>query len=469
MKLLLVFPNQLFVQPIEGYKLLFIESWFYFDRNLKFHKQKLILHRASMQAKYQALDTEKIYLSHPVSVNKLKSIIKQYDDIYAYDPVDDEVKNYYQQFNIKWFDSPIFLNTMDDLQTYFSDKKKYFMHDFYVAQRHKHNILIDNDKPVGGKYSFDHENRKKIPKTMNIPKNIIFENNDFVNSAKLWVDKHFPNNPGSLSFNYPTTRQEALQQLDYFLEYKFNYFGAYQDALSDTDPYLFHSNISSSLNIGLLSPQEVIKKALLCDVSLASKEGFIRQILGWREFIRAMYVLEGKTLKSANHLNHYNQLSENWTKANIGIPIINQTLKKIHHFAYSHHIERLMVLSNLMLLLNVHPRSVHDFFLTMHIDAYEWVMVPNVYGMSQFSAGNLMTTKPYFSGSNYLIKMGVKKGDWQNQWDAVFYLFLKQHRELIQKNPRLKMLINHLDKKDTQIMKTYETLKENLLSIAIKQ
>ena len=464
MDAMLIFPHQLFVKNQEDTVFIFLEDWHFFNREIPFHKHKLILHRASMKAFFSSLKGDHVYLEYPFKLHDLENILKDYDHVYAYDPVDTVVKKTYNHLPITWLQSLNFLTDEETITHYFQSKKSYLMHDFYVFQRKRLNLLMEDGKPSGGRYSFDQENRKSLPKELSIPKPLVFDRNDYIIEAINWVNTHFKSNPGRAeNFNYPVTHEDAQKQLAYFLTYKFDLFGPYQDALSEKDPYLFHSNLSSSLNIGLLSPNEIINAALKTNAPIESKEGFIRQIIGWREFIRALYILEGRSMKSMNFLNHKNKLSSAWYRAETKIPIIDQTIHKLITTAYSHHIERLMVLGNFMFLLNIDPFEVYKYFMVTHIDAYEWVMVPNVYGMSQYASGPLMTTKPYFSASNYLKKMGVKNGEWAHYWDALFYIFLKDNQALIEKNPRLGILIKNLNRKDDETMKQYATLKDELL------
>lgn len=462
MKAMLVFPNQLYVKPSKNTKLFLLEDWHFFNRDLPFHKHKLILHRASMKAYFEALTEPKSYYDYGFDLNHLREELLTYEKIYAHDPVDLEIKKYYQSFNIEWLESQNFITDEPTIKSFFSTKNRYLMHDFYVFQRKRLNILMLNGEPLNGRYSFDQENRKKLPKDMLIPKPLTFSNK-YITEATNYVNKLFKDNPGNSDlFNYPVTKDEAKQQLHYFMAHKFKHFGPYQDAFSNEDPYLFHSNLSSSLNIGLLSPKEIIDEALKQNVPIESKEGFIRQIIGWREFIRALYILEGAQMKQSNSLNQTRKLSSSWYQAKTDIDIVDQTIQKLLDFSYTHHIERLMVLGNIMLLLNIDPKEVYNYFMALHIDAYDWVMVPNIYGMSQF-ATPIMTTKPYFSGSNYLKKMGVKDGEWANKWDALFYMFLEEHRDIIEKNPRLGVLIKNLDKKDQDTLNHYQSIKKSLL------
>ena len=209
------------------------------------------------------------------------------------------------------------------------------------------------------------------------------------------------------------------------------------------------------LNVGLLTPAYVIDHALAYasanEIPINSLEGFIRQILGWREFIRAVYELKGNEERIRNYWGFTRTIPASFWKGTTGIAPIDSTIKKILETGYCHHIERLMVLGNFMLLCEFDPDEVYRWFMEMFIDAYDWVMVPNVYGMSQFADGGLMSTKPYISGSNYLMKMSdYSKGDWQAVWDALFWRFMHVHRDFFLQNPRLGMLIKTFDKMPEQ-------------------
>ncbi len=469
MKALLIFPNQLYIQAREGYMHIYIEDECFFNNGISYHKHKLMLHRASMKSHYNQLNGEKIYIEYPTSFELIQGILALYEEITAYDPVHHDVYDNYSKLSVTWLESLNFLTDTNTIKNYFDQKKRYFMYDFYVFQRKRLNILMDDGKPLGGQYSFDSENRKKLPKDITIPIPIDFRKSAEVIAAGKWVEKMFPNHPGSIeTFNHPTTRKEALDQLDQFLNHKLVYFGPYQDAMSNIDPYLFHSNLSSSLNIGLLSPLEIIEQVIEKDVPLSSKEGFIRQIIGWREFVRSVYLIEGKDMKHQNFLNHQNKLSNAWYQANIGFPIVDQAIKKYIEFGYLHHIERLMVIGNLMMMLKIDPNEVYRYFMEFSIDGYDWVMVPNIYGMSQFACGDLMTTKPYFSGSNYLKKMGVQNGEWAETWDALFYLFIRDHKEIIETNVRLGVLLTIYNKKSQEDINHYEKLMNQFLDITVK-
>jgi deoxyribodipyrimidine photolyase-related protein len=465
MKAIILFPHQLFIKPVAGYHYVYIEDAHFFDR-LPFHKHKLILHRASFKSHYDQNTCPKTYLDYPVSKNELDRLLHGFDSLYAYDPIEKSLLKAYEDDAITYFESPNFLTDTNEFKHFFKDKKRYVIYDFYVFQRKRTGIMMEDGKPLGGRFSFDVENRKKLPKNLQVPVIDTTQKSHHIDEAKKWVATRFPGNPGDVTtFNYPVDHETAEMLLNDFIFYKLVDFGPYQDALDQRDPYLFHSNLSAAINIGLLSPQDVMDRVLESDVPLPSKEGFIRQILGWREYVRALYVLEGKRLFASNDLNHTRKLSDAWGTS-IGIPIVDYCIDKLNQTAYLHHIERLMVMGNLMMLLNIHPKEVYRYFSSYFIDAYDWVMIPNVFGMSQYAAEHVMTTKPYFSGSNYLKKMGVTLTRFDEVWDALFYLFIHDHHQLIQDNPRLSILTGLLNRKTAREMSHYRVLKEDLLKIA---
>jgi deoxyribodipyrimidine photolyase-related protein len=235
------------------------------------------------------------------------------------------------------------------------------------------------------------------------------------------------------------------------LQNRFEKFGIYEDAIVANESVLHHSVLSPMLNIGLLVPQQIIHRTIEIStkkqIPLNSLEGFIRQIMGWREFIKIVYEREGIKQRTKNYWNFKRKIPKSFWEGTTGIAPIDITIKKILANGYCHHIERLMVLGNFMLLCEFDPDEVYQWFMEMFIDAYDWVMVPNVYGMTQFADGGLMTTKPYISGSNYLMKMSdYEKGEWQQVWDGLFWRFMHEHRSFFLSNPRIGMLVHTFDK-----------------------
>lgn len=348
--------------------------------------------------------------------------------------------------------SPLFLTSREQFLAYRQRYKRYFMADFYKLQRRRLDILMDGEEPVGGKWSFDDQNREKLPKSVSVPGVVSPEPTAHVKEVSAWVQQHYADHPGAGSpFWLPVTREDALQWMQTFLAERFAQFGPYEDALSDRDPYLFHSVLSPLLNLGILTPQEVVDAALEYaehhDIPLNSLEGFIRQMIGWREYIRGCYHVIGPEQKASNALNHERRLTDHWYDGTTGLVPVDQVIERLNQRGWAHHIERLMVMSNVMLLCEIHPQEVYRWFMELFVDSAEWVMVPNVFGMGQFADGGVMMTKPYISGSNYLRKMGhYKKVAWCDIWDGLYWRFIDRHQSIIKKNHRMSMMVATLNR-----------------------
>ena len=259
---------------------------------------------------------------------------------------------------------------------------------------------------------------------------------------------------GSADVWLPWTREGARRALREFLEERFHDFGPYEDALTTRHTRVFHSTLSPLINISLLHPNDVLETAIeyadAHEVPMNSLEGFVRQILGWREFMRAAYERDGKYMRTRNAFGHKGRLPESFWGGGTGLTPMDHLIERALKFGYAHHIERLMVAGNLMLLAEIDPDEVYRWFMGMFVDACDWVMVPNVYGMSQFADGGLFATKPYISGSNYLRKMSdYPRGDWEEIWTALYWRFIDRHRELFESNHRLSMMPRMLDKMDS--------------------
>jgi deoxyribodipyrimidine photolyase-related protein len=462
----LLFPHQLFQDILklrEADEVYLVEEFLFFNQ-YKFHKLKLTLHRASMKYYEDYLIRSNLQL-HYVEATEKESDIRvlietlskrDISEIHFYDVCDDWLEQRIVRTCAEWgiktkeYPSLLFINTKEDLKDYFGKREKYFQTDFYIQQRKKLNILIDDQqKPVGGKWSFDAENRLKYPKDKMPPKVVFPEVNRFYEDAINYVEKNFSDNYGvcSKSIVYPVTHSQSEAWLQQFLEDRFSGFGEYEDAIVGKVLFLHHSVLSPLINIGLLQPMQVVDAAIVFaqknEVSLNSLEGFIRQIIGWRECIRGVYIYKGVQERRANFWKFQKPLPASFYDASTGIGPLDSTIKKVLTSAYCHHIERLMILGNFMVLTETNPDAVYQWFMELFIDAYDWVMVPNIYGMSQFADGGLMATKPYISGSNYLMKMSdFNKGDWQTTWDGLFWRFLHVHRDFFSKNPRLNMLLS---------------------------
>ena len=467
----LIFPNQLFEhsQLLEnGFPIFLVEELLFF-KHYNFHKQKIAFHRATMKH-YEAFliskNIEVDYIESSKDISDIRELIPYLKslgitNITYIDPVD----NWLQKRIAKGcldnsieknvYDSPLFLNTKEDLQPFFrSDKKKYHQTSFYTAQRNNRHILIDPDgKPTGGKWTFDAENRKKYPAKKTPPAIQFPDVDSFYKEALEYVDKNFSTNIGQLTTNglYPTNFKTSKLWFQQFLEQRFLEFGTYEDAIVAENSILNHSVLTPMLNIGLITPAYVIEQSIAFaetnNIPINSLEGFVRQIIGWREFIRGIYESRGSDERTRNFWGFTKKIPKSFYDGTTGIYPIDQTIKKTLETGYCHHIERLMVLGNFMLLCEFDPDEVYRWFMELFIDSYDWVMVPNVYGMSQFADGGLMATKPYISGSNYLMKMSnYKKGEWQAVWDGLFWRFMDTHRSFFRQNPRLGMLVAMFDK-----------------------
>lgn len=465
----LVFPHQLFPDNPSLHKNrdTFIVEEFLFFRQVNFHKQKLVLHRASMKAFTAYLESKKyktVYIETFEKRSDTRMLVnnlagQSVSEIHYTDTHDNWLEKRLTEaaqknkIRLVKYASPNFLNQPEDVKGLFENKKSYFQTDFYIHQRKKRKLLLEKDnKPIGGKWTYDTENRLKFPKNEMVPGIRLPKENNYVKEAQQYVAKHFKTNYGeALPFSYPVTFSDAEKWLDDFLENRFGKFGIYEDAMVKDESILYHSVLSPLLNIGLLNPQQIIDKAIKAaidyDIPLNSLEGFIRQIIGWREFIRIVYDREGSKQRTTNYWGFTRKIPGSFWSGETGIHPIDTVIKRLLKTGYSHHIERLMVLGNFMLLCEFDPDDVYRWFMEMFVDSYDWVMVPNVYGMTQFADGGLMTTKPYISGSNYLMKMGNwDKGEWQKIWDGLFWRFMHVHRNFFLTNPRLGMLVKTFDK-----------------------
>ena len=466
----LIFPHQLFkdISLLKKADSVYIIEEYLFFNQYKFHKQKLALHRASMKYYEHYLQVNGIKTNFIDATNKQSDIrifihniaANQNVSIQLYDVCDNWLEKriietcHSNNIEFKEYATPLFINSKEDLSMYFGVKQKYLHNDFYIQQRKKLNILIDeNGKPQGGKWSHDADNRLKYPKNKIVPKTKFPAVNHFYKEAIDYVSKNYKNNYGNISeeFIYPSTHLQSEEWLDNFLASRLNEFGDYEDAIVDNENILHHSVLTPMLNIGLLLPLQIVHAAIEYanknSVPINSLEGFIRQIIGWREFIRGVYVFKGTKERTTNFWEFKKDIPTSFYEANTGMEPIDTTIKKLINTAYNHHIERLMILGNFMLLCEINPKKVYQWFMEMYIDAYDWVMVPNVYGMSQFADGGLMATKPYISGSSYVLKMSnFKKGNWCETWDSLFWHFMNKHRNFFLSNPRLGMLIKTYDK-----------------------
>lgn len=388
--------------------------------------------------------------------------------------------------------NPMFLTSQADFKNYLSSKKsKYLiMRDFYSWQRVRLGILIfDKNKPVGSKWSFDEDNRQKLSKNIKIPPRQSQFKSDYFKNVSAQIETLFPANPGEInSLWLPTTHKQALVVLNTFFEQCLANFGTYEDALTTQDPFVFHSVISPLLNYGLLTPSQVLeqldfylinehnfslfkstKVPKVDSFRYASVEGFVRQIIGWREWVKGMYDtqydLENLTkynfFKSVKKLPSY-FWNSNSLELTDNLPL-RLALQKTYKYSWNHHIERLMIIANWMTINEYDPMACLNWFSEMYVDAFDWVMVPNVLGMGLFADGGLYATKPYVAGGNYIKKMSdyPESKIWEKIWTDAFWNFLEKHSTYFKNNYRLGMLLKA--RKKQQMNKNTNNSRERIL------
>lgn len=457
MKRFLLYPHQLFekIEMLRHYEVILIEEPLFFTL-YPFHAQKLILHRASMKHYFSVLKSRGIRVRY-VEVAQAEAFYREGGEVTCYDVADDwlEQKIRGSFTAVQVLKSPNFLNCEDDAMA---------LHVFYMRRRKAMGLWVEGNKPLGGKWSFDEENRERLPKQIDTPRMVTYDN-PYIDEAKHYI-QNFPTVGSAEPFYYPTTHAEARRVLDDFLEHKFALYGTYQDAIDRSESPLFHSLISSALNIGLLDLEEVIGKALSAPAPFNAKEGFIRQIIGWREFMFSLYKRHSRRQRTTNFFGFdraLHPMMQNGTSGIVPLDVINAKVLKT---SYAHHIERLMVQGNLFLLTETHPDEVYKYFMTHTIDAYDWVMVGNVYGMSQYADGGMITTKPYISSSNYLHKMShyPKNQGWSKVWDALYWRFMVRHSKKFADNPRMKMQRSLMEKMSPALMHEHISNAEYFLS-----
>ena len=349
--------------------------------------------------------------------------------------------------------SPMFLCDRQRFEAFVQGRKKPQMAAFYKAERTRLNILLTPDgKPVGEQWSFDADNRKKLPKDVHPPKLPEIAHNSHLKSVITLVSERFSGHPGKADeFSWPSTRKGALIWLDDFIEHRLVDFGPYEDAMNTRSDTIFHSVLSPLMNIGLLVPSEVLERVITAaqtrDIPLQSLEGFVRQVMGWREFIRGIYQNFSAVQARSNYWAHSRQLTEHWYVGGTGIVPLDDTIETTQRKGWCHHIPRLMVVANLMTLCEIEPKAAHRWFMEMYVDSASWVMGPNVYGMGIFSDGGIFATKPYICGSNYLLKMSdYPKGPWCDVVDGLYWRFIEKNRAFFAKNPRLALMPRALDR-----------------------
>ncbi len=473
-RLFLILGDQLFAtERLAAYKdaLFFMAEDQELCTHNKYHKHKIILFLSAMRQYHEQLvayGMRTIYYKlndHNAPIPYIDELAQALAEIKATELIHFQIEDRFFAERIKEFcvthaitetviENPMFLTSHEEFQAYLKTVKKPFMKTFYERQRKRLGILVDeNNKPIGGQWSFDEDNRKKLGDKVYIEPLPQIMHAPLVHEVIDLVAERFPDHPGTAdNFWLPTNRPQAKAWLQDFLLNRFEEFGPYEDSISRRSDTINHSILTPVLNLGLLTPDEVVKEALGIaaqkEYPIESVEGFIRQVIGWREFIRGIYhayPMQGET----NFWKHERKLAATWYTGDTGVPPLDDAIKKAIKLGYNHHIERLMIISNIMMLSEVHPKEVHKWFMEHYVDSADWVMGPNVYGMGQMSDGGIFATKPYICGSNYIMKMSdYPVGFWCDIMDGLYWRFIEKNLKYFSSNPRLSMMASMLKKLD---------------------
>ncbi len=508
-KVFLLFPIHLFknIHLLKDYNHIYlIEEPRYFT-DYSFHKLKLAYHRASMKYYYDYLKKHKLNVTY-IDFNQVNKVfytlLHKKHDLYAYDPNDHLLESTLLKANTEIIVSQNFSinreTILQNLNTFYNPKnKKFNFMNFYKMMRVQLNILVSKSgSPVGGKWSFDEENRKPYPvkngpKIPDLPK--VNSTNPYIKEAISYIEKHFPKNDGSLDyFIYPITHEESRKWCENFCKNRFKYFGLYEDAMihcNETNEniknceFLFHSVLSPMMNIGLITDSEVLDIVLKYEkkVHISAFEGFIRQVIGWRNYIYAIYATKygNPEMSISNYYNYIHKMNfmkhkeklpyKHFWNGTTGVLPVDDAIKTIQKYGYVHHIQRLMVLGNFMLLMKINPNDVFKIFMEWTVDAYDWVMTANVYGMTQHADGGIIMTRPYFSSSNYILSMSnykcggkgeEKDKNWCKVWDALYGSFIEKHNIYLKRGYSTARMVTFYSRKsqkekseNKQIVKKY--------------
>jgi len=435
------------------------------DTRYWYHQFRLVFHHSIVE--HFALECQTLGLR--VTVAKEESIqsvfnshVKPNVEVVVVRPIDYDVQvslnNAIQSITnpVTMLEDDYFYLKPDELSTWFTSQPNWKMANFYMMMRQRFNVLMTDNKPVGGKYSFDSANRKRAPKGYTSTPPLTFTPDEMTHKVIQEIKQIYPDNPHSTKeFSYAVTSSQAQQALEHFITYELASFGVVQDAMLQGNPFLSHSLLSLYMNNGLLHPQEVVDAAVKAYqdglATIENVEGFVRQILGWREYIRGVYQESMPEYKVHNTLSNNEPLPDWYWTADTSMNCLHQTIQETIDNSYNHHIQRLMVLSNYANLKGVKPIELSDWFNSMYIDAHDWVVTPNVHGMGLYADGGIMSTKPYVSSGNYIAKMSnycddcqydpkIKEGEKACPFNHMYWSFIDHHEATLSNNPRMSLM-----------------------------
>ena len=457
----------------------FAESLKQANRPLHYHRlddQSATAHLRSLGAKLHAdllvLKPQRVIMTRPGDwrvLQQLKTVVEE------------------QALTLEIREDRHFFSTVEEFITYAKGRKSLRLEYFYRAQRLRHHILMENGEPEGGRWNFDEDNRKTFGAKGpgKIPTRTTFEPDPLSREVLTLVNTRFKDHPGTLdSFAWPVTRSQALKALRIFVKERLGLFGSYEDAMWPGEPWLYHSQLSSALNLKLISAREVVKAVEGAYrsglVSIQSAEGFIRQVLGWREYVRGIYWMNMPDYAHLNALDAQANLPEWFWTGHTDMACLREALTQTLAHGYAHHIQRLMVTGLYALLLGVQPQQVHAWYLAVYVDAVEWVELPNTLGMSQYGDGGLMASKPYIATGKYIQRMGgpckgcrydpeLKVGERACPYTTLYWDFLMRHESLLSKNPRMGLQVKNLarmtDSQKTAVIMRADEIRQGKVGI----
>ncbi|WP_033961737.1 cryptochrome/photolyase family protein [Psychroserpens jangbogonensis] len=419
-------------------------------------------------------------LSELIKEHKVEHFEFMYPDEYR---LDDQLNSFCDSIDIssKVVSAEHFYTNRNDLSTFFKGKKQYLMENFYRDMRKKHDILMIAGQPEGGKWNYDKSNRNKWKGDVEIPDFKAFKND--ISKVRKDLEKVNIETIGRFetkTFSYPITRAQAIEQLKYFCEELLIHFGTYQDAMHTKENYLFHSRLSFAMNLKLISPKDIVTSVINYyrkhgdDINISQVEGFIRQIIGWREYMRGMYWAFMPEYKAKNELDNHNKLPKFFWTGNTKMNCLKHAITNSLDNGYAHHIQRLMITGNYALLTQTHPDEVDEWYLGVYVDAIEWVQITNTRGMSQFADGGKIATKPYVSSGSYINKMSnycgdchynksKKIGDDACPFNSLYWNFLDEKREQLGNNFRMGMMYSLLDKMNKQDLQNIKEKAQHII------
>ena len=448
---------------------IFIESSNYVKQR-PYHRQKLVLIWSAMRHFAEELKADGWQVSYEIAaefVTPLQNWIEQYQitQLQITTPCDRPFRKLIQNMNLNceivFLPDNHFLWSADEFTAWAKSRNRLLMEDFYREGRKRFNILMDGKDPVGGKWNYDLQNRKPPKKSLETPEPLTFEPDAITREVIDWVEE-FSGYGKIQAFNWAVTREQAVRVLTYFVEVSLPQFGTYQDAMITGEYTMWHSLVSPYLNLGLLEPMEVIDAIETAyyqqELPLNSVEGFIRQVMGWREYMHGIYGDRDEEYFQSNWFNHHRPLPEfYWDASKTEMNCLRQTLTQVESTGYGHHIQRLMVLNNFALIAGVSPQEIENWFHSAFIDAYDWVMQTNVLGMGQYADGGVLASKPYAASANYINKMSdycksckYKKsdrtGDKACPFNFFYWDFLHRHRDRLKSLGRMNLVLSHLER-----------------------